>query len=356
MRKVLNLLLILSAFFAFSQNAMAKHFAIVSVSKDQKLNVYEIDENKKSLRILESLETTSRPGAMCVDHDSSHLYVAMKSTGSIAAYRFAKNGKLELINEVAVGADASFVKVHQSGRFLLSSYYRAGQVAVHRIKANGSLSSKEAQIYKTDKNAHSIAVDPSGKFVFVSHTRPNAIFQFRFDSETGKLTKNEPATLIRKERSGPRHLWCHPKNGFAYGSDEQGSSVTAYQLDSATGTLTVLQTLPSLPVDRYDGKNSTSDIEIHPSGDFVYIANRGHDTIAGYSIDRKTGLLKSIQHTSTESITRSFNISPDGKFLVAAGQKSENLALFSIDKNGLLKSLSTIPTGKSPWWVQIIER
>lgn len=142
---------------------------------------------------------------------------------------------------------------------------------------------------------------------------------------------------------------------IAYGSDEQGSSITAYQFDSQTGTLQTIQTLSSLPDGAAPAKNNTSDIEVHPSGRFVYIANRGHDTIGVFSINQDDGKLTWIENAPTEAVTRSFNISPNGKFLVAAGQKSNRLAVLRVGDDGRLQRASSIPTGASPWWVCVTE-
>jgi 6-phosphogluconolactonase len=199
-------------------------------------------------------------------------------------------------------------------------------------------------------------LDRKNRFAFVPHTRPNAIFQFYFDDSTGKLSANDAPKLLRKADSGPRHLWFHPDNRFAYGSDEQGSSLTVYQFDQETGQLKTIQTLSSLPAHGFEGRNSTSDIEVHPSGQFVYIANRGHDTIASYAIDPASGRLSLLDHTPTESVTRSFNISPDGRYLIAAGQKSGKLAVFQVGDRGSLTRIDTVSAGKNPWWVQIVQR
>ena len=179
-------------------------------------------------------------------------------------------------------------------------------MSVHRILEDGSLSKEPLQVVSTDERAHAVMTDPAGEFVFVPHTRPNSIHQFRFSSERGVFSKDDPALLQREELSGPRHLWFHPTRPFAFSSDEQGKAITSYRL-SETGTLSVLETVLSFPED-YIEKGSTADIEVHPSGRFVYIANRGVNTVAGFAIDPESGGVSLLQQSEVEPVTRSFNI------------------------------------------------
>lgn len=137
---------------------------------------------------------------------------------------------------------------------------------------------------------------------------------------------------------------------MAYGSNEQGSSISTYSLDTRDGTFSTIETLSSLPTGFTDN-NSTADIEVHPSGKFVYIANRGHNSIASYAIDEMDGTLSFIQHTPVEPVPRSFNITPDGDFLIAAGQQSGKLRVFRIDETGQLKNTQTLNAKGAPWWV-----
>jgi len=335
--------------------AQAETLLFLSLAAEQRIDTYDLGESDGQLTKRGSFKTSGNPGAMCVNPGGTRLYVAMRSSGSIGVFAISQTGELTSLGESRMDADPSYLSVDPTGEYLVSAYYAAGQVAVHAINQEGRLSERPVQTLVTDQNAHAAVFDPSGKYVFVPHTRPNAIFQFHFDSQNGTLRANDPEKLTRPANTGPRHLWFHPGGKYVYGSDEQGSSVTAYRFDPATGQLATMQTLSSLPAEEVVQRNSTSDIEVHPSGRFVYLANRGHDTIAGYAIDDRTGQLSWIGNVPTESVTRSFNISPDGRYLVAAGQKSGRLAVFQIEEDGELRRLHTIEAGENPWWVQIID-
>ena len=330
-------------------------FVFISISGENRIAVYQLDEAGGQLTLLDNISLTGRPGPLAIHPNRKFLYASIRSVGNLASFRIdAETGKLQLINEVAAGADPAYVAVDPSGRFLLSAYYRAGKVTVHAIDPSGRIGDL-LQSVDTDEKAHAIVSDRSGRFWFVPHTGPNAIFQFQFDSSRGQLTPNQPPKLLRQPNTGPRHLWFHPDGDVAYTSDEQGRSVSAYRFDRQAGTLELTQTLSTLPpeADRSQG-GSTSDIEVHPSGNFVYVANRGHDSIARFGVDEKTYTLLYRGNTATEQTTRSFNIAPSGRFLIAAGQKSGKAIVFAIDaETGDLDPTQTIEVGDAPWWVQI---
>jgi 6-phosphogluconolactonase len=190
--------------------------------------------------------------------------------------------------------------------------------------------------------------------VFVPHTGPNAIFQFRFDEQTGTLTANDPPKVTTPENTGPRHLAFHPSLNVVYFDNEQGSSVTAFRLDKSKGTLEPFQTLPTLP-EGFSESNSCADLEITPDGRFLYASNRGHDSLAGFAIDPETGKMTSLGQFPTEKTPRSFNIAPDGKFVYAAGQGSGKLAAYRLDgENGKLTRFATYEVGNGPAWVQVV--
>src|SRR5205085_2800404 len=127
-------------------------------------------------------------------------------------------------------------------------------------------------------------------------------------------------------RAGPRHLAFHPNQNVAYASDETGYSVTAYRFDP-TG-LKPFQTVTTLPAD-FKGQNTTAEVKVHPGGKFVWVSNRGHDSLAGFAID-KAGKLSALGQTPTEKTPRSFEVEPDGRFVLSAGEGSGKLAVYQV--------------------------
>ena len=327
----------------------------VSLAKENRIVTYRLSQVTGTLTLVDSVTVNGGPGALTYHPTLPIMYASIRSTGNLASFRVdASTGKLTSINEKPAGADPAYLSVDKSGNLLMSAYYRAGKILVHSIEENGAIG-KELQSISTDERAHAIVPDRSGRYWFVPHTRPNTIFQFVLNNGGKSLVENKQPKLLRKPNTGPRHLWFHPNLDFAYSSDEQGCTVSTYSLNNANGTLSLQQTLSTLPkIDARASSNSTSDIEVHPSGRFVYVANRGHDSIARYAVNPDDGLLKRLGNTTTEQTTRSFNIDPSGRFLVAAGQASGNLAVFQINqRSGDLQRLQTLLVGKAPWWVII---
>ena len=196
----------------------------------------------------------------------------------------------------------------------------------------------------------------SNKFAFVPHIAgngPNAIFQFRFDENTGHLTPNSPFKVEPTEHLGPRHFCFHPTQNILYFSNEQGCSVTGYRLDTSAGTLSALQTITTLP-EGYSERNTCSQIQITPSGQFLYAPNRGHNSIACFAVDGASGRLTALAQVATEAVPSAFSLDPEGHFLFAAGSASNRLAAYRVNSDtGALTPLGTYDIGKRPMWVLI---
>ncbi|TWU55614.1 beta-propeller fold lactonase family protein [Rubripirellula reticaptiva] len=321
---------------------------VVSLSGKQELAVLAIDDDG-GLKILSRSPVVGAPAALCFDSTGRNLYVASANPGTISVHR-ADADRLEHLQTVSVPAKPSYLTIDPTGRFLLASYFVTGQVSVHRIVGKGRLSNAPVELLSIDPRAHSVVFDPSGRFVFVSHTQTNSITQFRFDNQTGKLKPNSTSKLQRDVGIGPRHLWFRPDGKFAYGSDESGRSISGYQFDAASGALTHLQTLSSFP-DDFEGKGSTSRVQVHPSGKFVYVANRIHGSLAVFGIDEDSGRVELIQRVPNDKVVRGFNITADGNFLVSAGQNSGMVVSYQIDEMGRLHRKAELAVGGTPWWV-----
>jgi serine/threonine-protein kinase len=336
--------------------AKVASFVYVALAAEKRIGIYEEDTDQGTLTPRGDVKLDEgEPGALTVDPKRQFLFASIRSTGKLAAFRIDRgSGKLTLLNTVAAGPDPAHVAVDATGRFLFAAYYVAGKVTVHAIGADGRLSDMPVQSIATADKAHAIVPDPSNRFVFVPHTGANAIFQFKFDATTGRLTANNPAKPETPKNTGPRHLVFHPTKPVAYVANEQGGSVTAYAFDTNIGTLKPLQTLSTLPQD-FQGTNACAEIKLHPNGRSLYVSNRGHDSIAVFTLD-DDGKMTAKGQTSTEKTPRSFDLDPSGQFLYAAGESSGKLATYQIDaKTGALKPAKTMDIGKTPWWVLAVE-
>ena len=333
-------------------------YVYVSLSEEDKISVFELSPDSGGLDLVNSVKVAGSPAPLAIDPGRKFLFAGRREAREISSFQIDQNtGGLILIETVPLEADPCYLSTDRSGKFLLSAYYSAGKVAVHSIGEDGPVGAQPIEWLDTALGAHSIQTDPSNRFAFVPHIAgkvgPNSIFQFRFDESTGHLTPNSPYKVHPDERAGPRHFCFHPGKDILYFSNEQGCSVTAYSLDTSSGTLQAFQTASTLP-DDYQGSNTCAQIQISPSGRFLYAPNRGHNSIACFSVDASTGRLIPTERVPTEPIPRAFSLDPGGRFLFVAGLESGRLASYQINSgSGELTPLKTYGVGKGPMWVLI---
>ena len=155
---------------------------------------------------------------------------------------------------------------------------------------------------------------------------------YRLDVERGTIVANDPAFAKLKPGAGPRHFAFAPNGRHAYVINELHCTVTAFAYEPASGALTEIQTIPTLP-DAFDGSSSCAEVRVHPGGRFLYGSNRGHDSIAVYRINRRKGTLTFVEHETADIKTpRNFNIDPTGKFCLVANQGSDSVVVFGINR------------------------
>jgi 6-phosphogluconolactonase len=268
-----------------------------------------------------------------------------KASGAVSAFRIdPASGRLTFLNQKAShGTDPCHLMVDRSGRNVLIANFASGSVSVLPINPDGSL--KEASCVVQHKgssvdpkrqagpHAHAVEIDAANRYVFVPELGADTVQIYEFDAAAGKLTANpnQPAVKV-KPGAGPRQLVMHPNGRFAYLINELNSTMTAYAYDAAKGTLTELQTLPTLPAD-FKGHSTCAEVQITPDGRFLYGSNRGHDSLAIYAVDPAKGTLAIVGHESTRGrIPRNFVVSPDGAFVLAANQDTSDIYSFRIDK------------------------
>jgi 6-phosphogluconolactonase len=283
-----------------------------------------------------------KPGFLAIRPDGKFLYAVMENNGgAVGAFAIEKNGSLRRLNvESTKGPGATHLTVHPGGKSVLAANYVGGSIAALPIREDGSLGPASAFVQHTgssvdssrqqEPHAHGIYVN--GDFAYVCDLGTDDVFVYRFDAAKGTLTPNVPRSGKVLPGSGPRHFAFHPKGGFAYANNEMACTVTSFAHDAKKGTLAAIQTITTLPEGyAITAKDSTAEIFCHPTGRFLYVSNRGHDTIAVFSIG-DGGYLTPVQHAPANvKVPRGFALSPDGGWLVAAGQNDDSLASHRID-------------------------
>lgn len=288
-------------------------------------------------------------------------------TGAVHAFALdPATGKLSFLNsQPSKGAGPCHLVVDGEGRHVLVANYSGGSVAVLPILSDGRLGEATAFIQhqgrsvhpqrQTAPHAHSINVDPANRFAFVADLGLDQVLIYRFDPHRGTLAPNDPPFAATAPGAGPRHFAFHPNGRFAYVINELNSTITAFRYDASRGSLSEIQTLSTLP-EGFSGENTTAEVQVHPSGRFLYGSNRGHDSIVLFAVDPETGLLQLVGHRSTQGRTpRHFGIDPTGTYLLAANQDSDTIVFFRIDPGtGQLQPTGQVVEVSMPVCVKMI--
>jgi 6-phosphogluconolactonase len=291
------------------------------------------------------------PSFVAVHPGGKYLYAVNEigefnglKSGGVSAFAIdPKNGMLKPLNQVSThGAGPCYVSLDKVGRFVLVANYDGGSVATFPVHDDGSLGLVAGFVQHSgssvDKerqeapHAHWIGVSPDNRFALAADLGLDDVLVYRFDAYKGSLTPNDPGYARVTPGSGPRHFAFHPNGKFGYVLNEMASTVTAFTYQPQKGSLSVLQTIATVPKD-YSGVKEAAEVAVHPSGKFLYASNRGSaNSIAVFTIDATKGTLKLAGEASTKGKTpRNFVIDPTGAFLLAANQDSGNIVVFRID-------------------------
>ncbi len=318
----------------------------------------ELDLTNGKLSTPELAGETKNPSFVAIHPTRKFLYAVgeisdfgKKKTGAVSAFAIdPATGKLTLLNQQeSGGAGPCHLTVDATGKNVLVANYGGGSVASLPIQADGKLGPATSVIQHKGKSkdpgrqegphAHSVNLDAANRFAFVADLGLDRILIYKFDPEKGTLTPNDPPFFATAPGAGPRHFAFHPDGKHAFVINEMASTLTSMTYDPATGTLKEVETVSTLK-----GKvpgNSTAEVQVHPSGEFVYGSNRGHNSIVAFAI-QKDGKLKYIGHQGAEiKIPRNFGVEPMGRFVLVANQDGNSIVVFAVDeKTGALK-----PTG-----------
>ena len=319
---------------------------------------------------------TASPSFLAVHPSGNFLYSVNevntfdgKTSGAVSAFAVDRGtGLLKALNQQpTVGAGPAHLVVDKDGRNVLVANYGGGSVVVLPLEKNGRLKSPSAFVQHTgssvnpqrqkEPHAHSINLDAANRFAYVADLGLDKILIYRFDQAKGLLTLNDPPSASVKPGAGPRHLAIHPTGRFAYVINEINCTITAFTNDSTKGELKEIHTVSTLPASQaMQSGFSGAEVQVHPSGKFLYASNRGHDSIAVFSIDQTTGRLTYVENEPTQGSTpRGFGIDPDGGYLLVGNQKSDSVVVLRIDQqNGKLSPTGTRIELGSPVCVKFV--
>ena len=313
-----------------------------------------MDPRSGALQRVGSLNAGENPSFLSIHPDGRVLYAVNeveqykgKATGAVSAFAIApESGALTRLNEqMSEGGAPCYVSVDRSGRAVLVANYAGGNVALLPIEDDGTLATAThvVQHHGTGPNAsrqeaahaHCIVCDPSNRFALAADLGVDRVLVYRLDIEHGSLQHVEGGDGVLRAGAGPRHLAFHPQLPLIFVANELDSTVTSFRFDNESGAMSRLQTLSTLPAG-WTRESYVADIHIAPSGEgrTMYISNRGHNSIAVFSIANTTGALALEQLVSTGGDwPRNFSLDPSGRWLLVANQRSGDVIVLARDQD-----------------------
>jgi len=349
---------------AMAEEAKAgKYWVFIGTGGKPAKGIYrcEFDTSTGKLSEPELAAEIGSPGFLAIHPNQKFLYcvgsvkIDGKPTGGVAGFSLdAKTGKIEQLNQQSArNGGPCHIVVDPAGKNVLIANYGGGSVLAYPIGDDGKLKDASSFIQHVGKSAnpkrqegphaHSVNVSKDGRFAMVADLGLDKVLVYKLDGATGKLTPNDPPYVDTAPGAGPRHFAFHPNGKLAFVINELDSTLSSLSYDAEKGELKTLKTVSTLPAD-FKGNTTTAEVVVHPSGKFVYGSNRGHDSIAAFKLDEKTGDLTFVGH-ATEGVKepRNFNIDPTGQYVIVGSQRSNNVVVFKVNQ----ETGALTPTGQS---------
>jgi len=333
----------------------------VGCAERSEVHVLHLDPRRGDLTpvqvaLIPGVESPGLSTPMAVSPDRRFLYVGTRGEPKLAA-GFAIEPTTGRLTHVASGplADSmAYIATDRTGRFLLGASYPGHKVTVNPIDPPGTVRAAQ-QVLPGHPNAHAIQIDAANRHVLVPTLGNDRVNVFTFDAATGRLTPATPPSVEVATKAGPRHLAFHPGGARVYVLGEHDGAVYVLDYDAGAGRLTTRQRVSALP-GGFDGKPSAADLHVTPDGRFLYASVRASSTLAAFAVDPARGTLTPLGSAPTETQPRGFNVDSSGRWLLAVGQRSHRLSVHAIDAaSGKLGTRREYPMGQNPNWVEIVD-
>lgn len=332
---------------------------LVALGGEDQIRAYIWDGHQGQLMLTDTVPAVSRPAPLALSRDRNFLFAGLRGTNRLESFRVVYEpgaGNLALTSAASVDLDADpcYLGLDAAGRWLMAAYYGAGQITVHEILDHGTPAATPAVHLATGPKAHCIRCHRSSNLILVPHVgTENSVHQFLLDPDAGTLSalgvcRAESDAWIGPE--GPRHYVYHEPSDSVYFSNEHASSVTHWRVGDA-GLIERSASLSTLPIP-YGFANTCAQIHMTPDGRFLYVSNRGHNSLAIFRVDPISGTLQPAGWQETEPVPRAFALLPDGSHLLCSGLGSGCISAYAIDpESGRLRFRSRLHAGRDPMWI-----
>jgi 6-phosphogluconolactonase len=329
-------------------------YVYVSNSVSNDVSVFRLDPRSGALAPLQTVPVGGAAMPIALSAANRRLYVGVRSVPyRIAGFAIdADSGKLRELGTAPLSASMAYLSLDRSERYLLSASYGGNRFSVNPVSALG-VAGATLQDVATGPMSHSVLASPDNRYVFGAVLGSDVWMRYKFDAASGALTEPQ-AALTLPPQSGPRFFVWSPDQRFVYLVDELDGKLHVLAFDGAANSVRLVQTVNVLP-DGFTGKPWASDVHLSPDGGLLYASERRSSTLAGFRVDRATGLLSKIGNWPTEAQPRGFNIASSGRFLLAAGELSGHVSVYRIGADGQLGALGRYRAGDGPNWIALAD-
>ncbi|CAK9884501.1 MAG: 6-phosphogluconolactonase [Candidatus Erwinia impunctatus] len=325
-----------------------KQVVYTASPESQQIHVWSLEKDGE-LKLLQVVDAPGQVQPMVVNPHQPYLYVGVRPSFRIVAYRIDEQGRLSEAGQAPILGSPSHISVDREGRFIFVSSYNDACVSVSPVDAAG-LPGEPIQVITGLEGCHSANIDIDNQKLFVPALKQDRICLFTLHDD-GTLHPCGQSEIQATAGAGPRHMAFHPDGHFAYSVNELDSTVDVWQLQGPTGRVEKVQTLNTMP-DDFTGTCWAADIHITPDGRHLYTCDRTSSLITVCQVNDSGSELQRVDFQETEQQPRGFNIDRQGQYLIAAGQKSHHLVVYHVNNsNGRLQPQARYAVGQGPMWV-----
>jgi len=340
------------------------YFGTYTASVSKGIYAARYDPASGKVEMLGVVAEAANPSFLAIRPDQRSLYaVNWKASGTepgnmVSAFSIdARTAKLSFLNRVpSKGEQPTHLAVDSTGKTLMVANYGSGTAAAFPIAEDGRLgeaiwadqhTGPPVEVQGGAPHAHDVLFSRDNRLVFIAELGLDRVYSYHFDAAKRAISPFDPPFVATSPGSGPRHLALHPNGKFLYANNETSSTVAVFEREG--GVLKEIQTISTLPPD-FKGKNTTAEIQIDGAGKFLYVSNRGHDSIAVFAVASVSGRLTPVEYVSTQGKTpRNFSLDPTGASLFAANENSSTVVMFHVDGGtGRLRPTGTVLDVPSP--------
>lgn len=309
------------------------------------ITVYSMNPFTGACSLIQTVGDLVNPSFLTLDPQQRNLYCVHGDLSEVSAFSIdPSKGTLTKLNSQSTGGkNPVHLSVDPTGRYLVVANYATGSLAALPIEKDGRLGKLSVleelpgtpgphKVEQASSHPHMIPFSPGAEFLLAPDKGLDAIFVYRPETADSQIQLKPVAKVAAREGSGPRHIVFSPGARYAYVVNELDSTVATYQFDAKAGQLAPVQVVSALP-ETFTGNSRSAAIVMAPDGRFVWVSNRGHDSVTTFAVDEATGFLRPVDSVpSGGKKPRFMTLDPQGRFLYVANEDSDNLLAFAVDR------------------------